>query len=291
MIKKVKLFNGSVYSFMLAYGEGHKSVRDYELLLQLKSEFPRSFIPNYKSRRKELAQIIGRSERTLDRYINRWLGLGLVFMEKNTLRLISNTTIKQEFGKTKKVKRVKNDKSKWVKTWAFTEIHAKDIHEAVKSQAVREKVVQQEKVREFKKVTSSRGETVSQKQSEWTMLRNANPTAIHRVNEDIFVSQNLAAALMGYRSQRSGHIHLQKLQAGGILGVSANSVKVEEHERHFFRRAGVIHKVKKGFYCFPNSVAITLSYDKPEYQNTLDPKKMRPIMERYPINDYWLSMY
>lgn len=277
-----KLYHGSVVKLLEENGMDHSCLKAYEYVLRLRAAHPFSFISNYKKRRNAIADEYFVTPRTIDRWVNKSIAAGFARYEGDTLRLLSNTEIKQKFATKKSGK------------YGYNEILVSirgicgDLHNAIELAPIQNNINKQ--YRSIKRKTSSAAKKQAGSQSNFAIVKKNAPNHLHPINEDVMISQKKASELLGYRSQRSGFNALRRLQAWGIVDVRSNMIEITRDDYNArkvlpsqFKRLLIKGRGKqaKFYYCLANTVFVTKPFDTASYKKRVNPRYSMTIAQRY----------
>lgn len=281
-----KLYYGSVVKVLDANGNSNGCLKAYEYLLRIKANHKFSYIYNYKANLNLIAKRHNVTPRTFDRWVNKSIAAGYAWFEGNTLRLLSDTQIKEQYA-TKKNGKYHYDDILVIDSEGKI---SPDLKSAIDLAPLQRNINTQ--YRSMKRKQRSAAKKPSGCQSNFTVTKENAPQTHHAINEDVLISQKKMAELLGYRSYKSGYNALRRLQARGIVDVRSNMLEITR-EDYNLRKIIPSQKAKllirglkseaKFFYCLANSVFVTKPFDRASYRALVDPRLSLSIIDRYSV--------
>lgn len=232
-IRPLVIFKGFPTSIISDKG----TVKVMSVFFQLKSFYVGGSIHNYRSRYREITDLLKICDSTLRRRIGEMVSLGLVVNDGGNLVFAGRNKIKELFdlsGKSRKVYRLKFDETKNIEK----QIVALAIDENIRHQvyALRKKLVSDriDKLAlhdtrisgKLKRSGNSRFEYLSQVQLQRnikSILKGNTP----KINAQTTLSRMGIATLLGMKSKSTGTRWANRLSFMGLIDDLENSVKVK----------------------------------------------------------------
>lgn len=259
--------------------------------LQLKAHYPYSYISSFTEKSLEIrtklgkedknGNIIPKSKTSFNRNIQELIEYKLAYFEGTTLRILSNTEIRERYATSYRGKN------------RFIQVYPNGIERGVDILLLEQNTNKQIGAIRCKKKQRPQPEEGCQS---FQNLKQVAPQAVYANNIETVLSQRKAASLLGYKSAVSGFKRMRELQSDGLLQILPNMIELDRED--YLRRMKVSSQVRfllkrkesgtcKYYYCLPNTVNVINYFRFRSYQKRFDANRKFS----YVINDFFWDCF